>query len=171
MRRLVALVLLITLAVVAEPSGATRSNTTLKVSGTSTRILKRKAVPSVPISRVIFGPLRHKKHHHKKNPTTTTTVPTTTTVVLTDATSTDTPDWACIRYKESGDNYASGGDEPYGGAYQISVQTWQYMGFQGVPNEAPDWMQDEAALDIYAWDLKYTGDPWYAWETAPLCGL
>ena len=37
-----------------------------------------------------------------------------------DATSTNTPDWACIRQHESGDNYAEGN----GGAYQFADGTW-----------------------------------------------
>ncbi len=36
---------------------------------------------------------------------------------VSDATSTNTPDWACIRQHESGGNYAEGG----GGAYQFTT--------------------------------------------------
>ena len=61
--------------------------------------------------------------------------------------------------------------EPYGGAYQFSVSTWESLGFGGVPNAAPPAVQDEAALKLYAYDLRYTGDPWHAWQTAPACGL
>lgn len=89
----------------------------------------------------------------------------------TDATSTKTKDWACIRQKESGDNYRSGGLEPYGGAYQFAVSTWRSLGFKGLPNQASPATQDRAALALYRWDRKYTGDPWSAWQTAPLCGL
>lgn len=89
----------------------------------------------------------------------------------TDATSTNTLDWACIRQKESGDDYQRGGDEPFGGAYQASVSTWQALGFSGVPNAAPPWEQDQFALKLYQWDARYTGNPWSAWETASACGL
>jgi hypothetical protein len=90
---------------------------------------------------------------------------------MTDATSTETADWACIREHESGDDYQSGGLEPYGGAYQFSVTTWRGLGFAGVPNKASSAVQDAAALALYAWDLRVTGNPWYAWQTAPACGL
>jgi len=108
-------------------------------------------------------------------PTTTTTTTTLPVASVsrpaTDATSTDTADWACIREHESGDDYQAGGDEPQGGAYQFSVTTWQGLGFAGVPNDNSPAVQDAAALALYAWDLKYTGNPWYAWQTAPACGL
>ncbi len=105
-----------------------------------------------------------------KPKSTATSSPAPSTPV-TDATSTATVDWACVREKESGGNYSEGGDEPYGGAYQFAVSTWQALGFPGVPNTSPPWMQDQAALKLWAWDLRYTGNPWSAWETAPMCGL
>ena len=130
----------------------------------------------VPAQHV--APPAHSHHSYaRRTPTSTRTVATRPRLPhashhpMTDATSTDTPDWACIRNHESGDDYQIGGDEPYGGAYQFSVTTWQGLGFAGVPNAAPPAVQDAAALVLYAWDLKYTGDPWYAWETAPACGL
>ena len=61
--------------------------------------------------------------------------------------------------------------EPVGGAYQFNLGTWQALGFPGVPNTSPPWMQDKAALALYAYDLKATGNPWSAWQTAPMCGL
>lgn len=89
-----------------------------------------------------------------------------------DATSTDTPHWRCIRQKESGDNYAeAAGPEPYGGAYQFSVATWRALGFTGLPFEAPKATQDRAALELYAWAARYEHDPWQPWETAALCGV
>lgn len=89
----------------------------------------------------------------------------------TDATSVDTPDWECIGFHESGNNYRAGGDEPYGGRFQFSVSTWQGLGFKGLPNQAPPATQDRAALALYAYDLAHWGNPWEAWQTAPLCGL
>ena len=85
--------------------------------------------------------------------------------------STNTLDWDCIAAHESGGSYTIGGAEPYGGKYQFSLETWQALGFPGVPNTSPPWMQDQAALKLWAWDLRYTGNPWSAWETAPMCGL
>lgn len=90
---------------------------------------------------------------------------------VSDATSTDTPDWACIRERESGDNYTASGMEPQGGAYQFNLTTWASLGFSGTPAGSPAWVQDQAALALYAWDARYTSSPWSAWETAPACGL
>ena len=100
----------------------------------------------------------------------TTTQPAPSAPV-TDANSTNTPDWNCIAAHESGGSYTIGGAEPYGGKYQFSLETWRALGFPGVPNTSPPWMQDQAALKLWAWDLRYTGNPWSAWETAPMCGL
>ncbi len=79
-----------------------------------------------------------------------------------DATSTNTPDWACIREHESGDNYAEGG----GGAYQFELATWQ--GLTGLPLPAEDYppaVQDAAALKLYA------ERGWEPWTTRYVCGL
>jgi hypothetical protein len=90
---------------------------------------------------------------------------------MTDATSTTTADWACIREHESGGDYQISGDEPDGGAYQFSEITWQSLGFVGVPNEASPAVQDAAALALWHYDLRVWGNPWHAWQTAPECGL
>ena len=50
-----------------------------------------------------------------------------------DATSTNTADWACIRQHESGGNYADGG----GGAYQFGNGTWNSL--TGLPSPAQDY--------------------------------
>ena len=79
-----------------------------------------------------------------------------------DATSTNTADWACIREHESGDNYAEGG----GGAYQFELATWQ--GLTGLPLPAEDYppaVQDAAALELYA------ERGWEPWTTRYVCGL
>jgi hypothetical protein len=91
--------------------------------------------------------------------------------ILTDADSTNTQDWKCIRDKESGDDYWISGDEPNGGVYQIAPATWAYLGYGGTPNTSPAWVQDEAALKLWHWDARYTYSPWSAWQTAPECGL
>ncbi len=79
-----------------------------------------------------------------------------------DGTSTDTPDWACIRQHESGDNYA----EPGGGAYQFELGTWQSL--TGLPAPAEDYsaaVQDSAALRLFA------ERGWEPWTTRFVCGL
>ena len=79
-----------------------------------------------------------------------------------DATSTNTRDWACIRARESGGNYAEGG----GGAYQFELGTWH--GLTGLPLPAQDYpapVQDAAALRLYA------ERGWEPWTTRYSCGL
>jgi hypothetical protein len=79
-----------------------------------------------------------------------------------DATTTGTPDWACIRQHESGGNYGEGG----GGAYQFQDGTW--TGLTGLPGPAqsyPAATQDAAALRLYA------QRGWAPWTTRYACGL
>jgi Transglycosylase-like domain len=79
-----------------------------------------------------------------------------------DATSTNTPDWACIRQHESGDNYSIGN----GGAYQFELGTWTAL--TGLPSPAEDYpaaVQDSAALKLYA------QRGWEPWTTRYVCGL
>ncbi len=79
-----------------------------------------------------------------------------------DANSANTPDWACIREHESGDNYAEGN----GGAYQFELGTWQSL--TGLPSPAEDYppsVQDAAALQLYA------QRGWEPWTTRDVCGL
>jgi hypothetical protein len=79
-----------------------------------------------------------------------------------DAVSTNTPDWACIRAHESNDNYAVGG----GGAYQFELGTWE--GLTGLPSPAQDYpptVQDAAALKLYG------ERGWEPWSTRYVCGL
>ena len=79
-----------------------------------------------------------------------------------DATSTNTPDWACIRQHESGNNYGIGN----GGAYQFELGTWTAL--TGLPSPAQDYpaaVQDSAALKLYA------QRGWEPWTTRSICGL
>ncbi len=79
-----------------------------------------------------------------------------------DATSTNTPDWACIRAHESGDNYSEGG----GGAYQFALGTWEGLTGLGTPAEdSPPAVQDAAALKLFA------QRGWEPWTTRYVCGL
>ena len=79
-----------------------------------------------------------------------------------DATSTNTADWACIRQHESGGNYAVGN----GGAYQFELGTWHAL--TGLPSPAQDYppaVQDAAALKLYS------ERGWEPWTTRYVCGL
>jgi len=79
-----------------------------------------------------------------------------------DATSTDTPDWACIRQRESGDDYGAGG----GGAYQFEDGTWRSVtGLPGPAEDYPPATQDAAALELYS------QRGWGPWTTRGVCGL
>lgn len=86
-----------------------------------------------------------------------------------DATSTDTPHWACIQTHE-GRTYASGGMEPHGGMYQFDVKTWLGLGFSGLPNKASPAVQDRAALAEYAEGQRYWHEGFHAWR-GDGCGL
>ena len=81
----------------------------------------------------------------------------------TDATSTDTADWQCIRIHESGDVYNDPGEPS--GAYGILKSTWQSYGYGGWPYEAAPSVQDALALELYA---EYG---WRPWSTSAVCGL
>jgi Transglycosylase-like domain len=79
-----------------------------------------------------------------------------------DATSTNTPDWACIRQHESGGDYSIGN----GGAYQFELGTWTAL--TGLPSPAEDYppaVQDAAALKLYS------QRGWEPWTTRYVCGL
>lgn len=81
----------------------------------------------------------------------------------TDATSTDTADWACIRVHESGDRYNSANAPS--GAYGIIQVTWHSFGYGGWPYEASSATQDALALRLYN---EYG---WQPWSTRFVCGL
>jgi hypothetical protein len=83
--------------------------------------------------------------------------------VLTDATSTTTPDWACIRLHESGDRFNS--PTAPGGAYGFLEGTWLSLGYSGWPYEASPAVQSQAALFLY----NELG--WQPWSTRYVCGL
>jgi Transglycosylase-like domain len=99
--------------------------------------------------------------------------PVVVTDAFDDATSTTTPDWACIRDHESGDNYADNTGNGYSGAYQFMPSTWdeavsgagysQYA--NGEAYAAPPAVQNAAALWLY------DRDGWAPWSTRYVCGL
>ena len=87
--------------------------------------------------------------------------------VISDATSVDTPDWQCVRWHESGDNYSD-----WAGAYGILDGTWaEFMGLSPPAGHYAPYLQDEAALRIYNWSLRANGDGWLPWATRYVCGL
>jgi muramidase (phage lysozyme) len=82
---------------------------------------------------------------------------------VSDATSTATGDWACIRVRESGDRY----NDPSApsGAYGIISVTWHSYGYSGWPYEASPATQDALALKLYN---RYG---WQPWSSRNACGL
>jgi hypothetical protein len=68
--------------------------------------------------------------------------------------------WACIREKESGNNYRA----PGGGAYQFQIPTWQSLGGTGLPEDAAPAVQDAMAIKLQ----QRSG--WSQWTTAAACG-
>jgi hypothetical protein len=84
-------------------------------------------------------------------------------VPVTDATSTDTADWQCIRVHESSDRYNS--PAAPSGAYGIVPVTWWSNGYTGWPYQASPAAQDALALKLY----NELG--WQPWSTRYACGL
>jgi len=80
----------------------------------------------------------------------------------TDATSTDTADWACIRMRESGTLQQRGRAV---GCLRIVEGTWESYGNSGWPYEAPAASQDALALRLYN---EYG---WAPWSSRFACGL
>jgi hypothetical protein len=74
-----------------------------------------------------------------------------------------TPDWACIRTRESGNRYNSPAAPD--GAYGILLSTWRSFGLTGQPYQAPPILQDRIALELYA---RYGFEPW---SSRFACGL
>jgi hypothetical protein len=74
---------------------------------------------------------------------------------------------ACIRSKESGDDYATDTGNGYSGAYQFVPETWRSI--SGLPGQAADYgiaTQDAAAAKLAA------TSGWGQWPVSSLlCGL
>jgi len=98
-------------------------------------------------------------------PPTPATPPTPPAVIVapTDATSTNTTDWQCIRVHESGDEYNNPAEPS--GAYGILETTWLSNGYSGWPYQASATVQDALALQLY------NEFGWTPWSTRFVCGL
>jgi hypothetical protein len=93
-------------------------------------------------------------------PTTTTTSTTSTTAPIPTTTSTTAApapayvstsgSFAELRECESGDNYSDNTGNGYYGAYQFSEETWQGLGYSGLPSDASPSVQDQAAEQLQA---------------------
>ena len=64
-----------------------------------------------------------------------------------------------LRWCESTNDYAADTGNGYYGAYQFSLETWEWLGYWGWPSEAAPEVQDQAALDLY----EYSN--WDAWPS------
>lgn len=73
-----------------------------------------------------------------------------------DRTSTNTPDWACIRAAQSGDDYGVPG-----GAYGISQAVWTRYGEPGTPAQASKRRQNRFALKLFAQNGYRFGHFWH----------
>jgi len=58
-------------------------------------------------------------------------------------------DLARLRQCESSGNYRADTGNGYYGAYQFDLTTWEGLGYQGLPSEAPPAVQDQAAYRLY----------------------
>jgi len=75
-------------------------------------------------------------------------------------------DLARLRQCESGDDYQANTGNGYYGAYQFSLATWEGLGYQGLPSQAPPPEQDQAAITLEQ------RDGWGQWPVcAALLGL
>lgn len=70
--------------------------------------------------------------------------------------------WAALRACESSGNYAINTGNGFYGAYQFSLQTWEGLGYSGLPSNASPAIQDQAAQRLFA---KDGAAPW------PVCGV
>ncbi|HEV3266660.1 MAG TPA: transglycosylase family protein [Acidimicrobiales bacterium] len=85
--------------------------------------------------------------------TSTTTSPTTTTTTSAPPAApyvSTGGQFAELRECESGNNYSDNTGNGYYGAYQFSLQTWQGIGYSGLPSDASPSLQDQAAQQLQA---------------------
>ena len=65
-----------------------------------------------------------------------------------------------LRWCESTNDYTADTGNGYYGAYKFSLQTWEWLGYCGWPSESAPEVQDQAALDLYAYSN---------WDSWPSC--
>ncbi len=70
--------------------------------------------------------------------------------------------WLALRECESGNNYGADTGNGYYGAYQFSLETWQGIGYNGLPSNASARVQDQAAQRLYSMR---------GWEPWPVCSV
>ena len=66
-----------------------------------------------------------------------------------------------LRWCESTNDYSIDTGNGYYGAYQFSLETWWWLGYEGWPSEASPEVQDRAALDLYDYS---NWDAWPSWS-------
>jgi hypothetical protein len=65
-----------------------------------------------------------------------------------------------LRWCESTDDYTTDTGNGYYGAYQFSLRTWEWLGYDGYPSDAAPEVQDQAVLDLYSYSN---------WDSWPSC--
>lgn len=138
----------------------TTTTIALPPTTTTTEIVESQQVAVVPAVVTTAPPVT--------SPPAPVSVPTTTSSGNTDATSTTTPDWNCIKDHESGDTYG----ESNGGAFQFLDSTWEAItGKPGPAEDYPATTQNAAALALYNYSLIHYGSGFEQWSTAGICGV
>jgi hypothetical protein len=157
-----------TLSITHQPASAL-ATTHHSTHTTDTTVLSHTALSAFALPKTVVPTTSTTSTTSTTTPVTPTTTPPTTPPVapppppVTDATSVDTADWACIRVHESGDQYNS--PAAPSGAYGILISTWREFGYSGWPYEAPASVQDHVALELYA---RFGWEPW---SSRFACGL
>lgn len=73
--------------------------------------------------------------------------------------------FACIRQRESHNNYSTNTGNGQYGAYQFKLSTWRSVGGKGLPSNASPTEQDSRA------DILQRRAGWEQWSTHRLCGV
>jgi hypothetical protein len=111
-------------------------------------------MPAVPAAAVTPAPATTAPTGPPTTTTSTTAAPATTTTTAAAPASasyvSSSGDFAELRECESGDNYSDNTGNGYYGAYQFSEQTWQGLGYSGLPSDASPSQQDQAAEQLQA---------------------
>jgi len=144
------------------PSSSTASSTSTTSSGPQNVALASLKVPSHSTGPAVVDIPGATTTTGTTTPTTTTTTTTTVptpppttlpaTVVTGPAAAAAQAGgvWAELRQCESDDNYSDNTGNGYYGAYQFSLQTWEGIGYTGLPSDAAPAVQDQAAQQLQA---------------------